>query len=45
MDILDNHMRLALKDVSTNQQETTQFKEKVMTEIQAFNEANLLKFS
>jgi FtsZ-binding cell division protein ZapB len=38
MDMLENHMRFALKDVSTMQIEVAKFKEKVDTEVKEYND-------
>ena len=45
MDISDNHMHLALKDVSSMQNEVRKFREKVETDVKNFNEQNTQKFS
>ena len=45
MDILDNHMRICLKDVSTMQIEVGNFKEKCDSELKQYNDHNQLAFS
>ena len=44
MDIQDNHMRIALKDVSTSMHEVSKFKERVETELKNHNEQSNVRF-
>jgi exonuclease VII large subunit len=45
MDILDNHMRLCLKDVSTLQLDVTKFRERLESEVREHTDQTLLKYS
>jgi hypothetical protein len=45
MDLLDNHMRHALKDVTAMQLDLGQFKHKIDTDLNAYTESNNQKLA